>query len=327
MTRGFFVKEQGGTVIAAAKLSGSAYLWEGGYGEKILKAYKEETENDYLQALLEKNSPEQKQMLKKIRPEWYRKTTNSSPEDIFMEYGYVLREDRLFVYNWGELLFSVRRDTADIWLFIIQNLKRIYLAYLYSEEKLCIAYEKEEKMFAQLQKRIEAGCTIEELESELPPADYDPMILYDDHCMDATYEPDRPAYLKRLEVNNMEIQFIVTKEDKEWRITLQLPYMRTPILNKYSSEASAVADLRRFVCKNTEQVVSFTKVYKYVKKQLGAMRKMETFDGQVYRKELLDMYDVQPWLGSQEGFSIDIIIRELSDSWKRYHKNQICRNL
>ena len=35
-------------------------------------------------------------------------------------------------------MFSVRRNTADIWLFIIQNLKRIYLAYLYSKEKLCI---------------------------------------------------------------------------------------------------------------------------------------------------------------------------------------------
>ena len=30
MTRGFFVKKQGGTVIATAELFGSAYLSEGG---------------------------------------------------------------------------------------------------------------------------------------------------------------------------------------------------------------------------------------------------------------------------------------------------------
>ena len=57
------------------------------------------------------------------------------------------------------------------------------------------------------------------------------------------------------------------------------------------------------------------------------MREMETFDGDIFRKVLSDIYDIQPWLGVQEDFSIDIIIRELSDSWKRHHKNQICRNL
>ena len=72
----------------------------------FLKEVKEGTENDYLQALLGRSSPEQKQRLKEIRSEWYRKTTNSSPEDIFMEYGYVLREDRLFAYNWGSYCFQ-----------------------------------------------------------------------------------------------------------------------------------------------------------------------------------------------------------------------------
>ena len=117
MTTGYIVQESAGKVVKAAYLSDYAYL-QGGWGETIIDAFSRSEEQNLLDRLFQECPvPE----FKHIQPEWYRKTKQSEDDDLYPAYAYVLRENALSVYYYGRFLFRVTKETAEVWLRVIQN--------------------------------------------------------------------------------------------------------------------------------------------------------------------------------------------------------------
>lgn len=317
MTRGYFVVEKKGKITEAAELSGSAYL-SGGYGENILTAFHQGRAEMYLRELYEGMSRQAQKDIHRICPEWYRKTKYTGKQDYIEEYGYVLRNKSLTVYNYGKKLFDTTQENASIWLFVIKNLERFINTYLYSEERLDINYGNKKKMFAMLSERIVQGCTIEELDRELRPVEFVPMLLRDDHCMDVWYRPERPAYKKILEIGNRKITFIVSKSYRKWKIRIQLPYIRVGLLGEYSSEKKAMDILRSFCKENRVLLERYAEVFVYVEKLFELMKDDKNFDIANCKEKLEQMYKEKPWLHIGDYFSVEEIIKELKLRGKRY---------
>ena len=316
MTRGFFTFEENNRITKAVELSGSAYLQDG-YGEEIVEAYKNGKEESYFKSLYKQMNSEQKKELSEICPSWYRETETAVLNNVYSDYGYVIRNGKLYVYNSGVLLFSVKRDTAAIWLFVIRNLTRCYWTYLYDKEKMSVAYEKSKSMFSMLKKKIEKGYTADELEKELCPKDFCPLILDNYHCMDVWYREKQPAYIKTLQIEGRTIEFIVSMQFNKWRVYLQLPYIRVSILQKYKSEQEAVQHLRQFILSaDSLELTRFADVFEYVKKKLKEVSK-ETFSVEKQREELTAMYRKQKWFCTGIPFTVDDIMREISEKYLR----------
>lgn len=316
MTRGYFVVEKRGKITDAAELSGSAYL-SGGYGENILTAFHQGRAEMYLRELYEKMSHQAQKDIKRIYPEWYRKTAYTGKQDYIAEYGYVLQDKSLIVYNYGKKLFDTTQENAYIWLFVVKNFKRFIDTYLYSEERLDINYCNEKKMFAMLSERIAKGCTIEELDKELRPIEFMPMLLRDDHCMDVWYRPERPAYKKILQIGNRKITFIVSKSYGKWEIHIQLPYVRVGLLKKYPSESETMDALRSFCGEKRVLLERYAEVFVYVETLFKAVKKDRNFDFAGCEEKLEQMYKEQPWLHIGNYFSVEEIIKELKLKGKR----------
>lgn len=119
MTRGYYVIEKGNQVLKAVYLSGDAYL-DCGYGERILKAFAEDRETEYLDYLFDEITPQEKEDVRDIVPEWYRITKKSNHRP-YIDYGYVLKNNTLRVYYYGKLLFVVKKDTANKWINAIKH--------------------------------------------------------------------------------------------------------------------------------------------------------------------------------------------------------------
>ena len=236
MTRGYFVLEQSGTVVKAAYLPADAYL-QYGYGQEIVKAYAEGNEMELLEQFHERTD---KRDIDHIRPGWYRETVYSGKDDFIEEFGYVLTNSSLSIYNFGKFLFRTNKEHAKTWLEVINNLDRFELAYLYSEDKLCYQWNQYHTMFRDIARKINEGKSFQELEQLLKDKNYIPSLLKDDHLIDVFDMPDRPAYQKRWNKGNASATFIVMREYRKWKVLLQLPFCRIPILSDYSIEKKAV---------------------------------------------------------------------------------------
>lgn len=188
MTRGFFVLEKSNKVVKAAILSSDSYLYEG-YGCEILRHFLFGTAERFLDELRGSMTSEQERELLEIRPEWYRKTKRTRKGDVLAEYGYVLRNNCLTVYHYGERLFVADKDTVGLWIFIVENLLRVENTYLYNEETLSMEYGRTNEMFSILSDKIQSGCTPKELEAEWRPGNFVPTTLSDGHCIDVWHSP------------------------------------------------------------------------------------------------------------------------------------------
>ena len=229
----------------------------------------------------------------------------------------MIRSGKLYVYNNGDLFFSVKRETSDVWLYVIRNLSRCYWTYLYDKEKMSIGYEKSKSMFSMLEKKIEKGCTTDELEKELCPEDFCPLIFEDYHCMDVWYREKQPAYIKTLHIEGRKIRFIVSMQFNKWKVYLQLPYIRVPILQKYNSEKVAVQHLRQFILSvDTPELTRFADIFEYVKEKMREVEK-EAFSLENQREELTAMYRKQKWFCTGIPFTVDDIMQEMS---REYHR-------
>ena len=88
MTRGYYVLETGNKILEAAYLSGDAYLCEG-YGEKIIRAFSENKETEYLHQLIAEMTDYDQENVTDLVPECYR-ITKKSEDRPFVNYSYVL---------------------------------------------------------------------------------------------------------------------------------------------------------------------------------------------------------------------------------------------
>ena len=130
-----------------------AYL-DNGYGEKIIRAFAEKQELKFWEKTYQNLDSMDKRNIQSIKPEWYRKTTHSSKGDIFSEYAYVVRGEKLRAYHYGKLLFCLKREDAEIWLYLLKNMQQLIDHFLYSGELLEYQWKNYFSMFQFLQKKI-----------------------------------------------------------------------------------------------------------------------------------------------------------------------------
>ena len=105
MTRGYYVLEKGNKILEAAYLSADAYLC-GGYGEKIIQAFSENREIEYLHQLIHEMTNFDRENMTDLVPECYL-ITKKSEDRPFVDYSYVLKNNTLRVYYYGKLMFVI----------------------------------------------------------------------------------------------------------------------------------------------------------------------------------------------------------------------------
>ena len=312
MTRGYFVLEQSGTVVKAAYLPADAYL-QYGYGQEIVKAYAEGNEMELLEQFHERTD---KRDIDHIRPGWYRETVYSGKDDFIEEFGYVLTNSSLSIYNFGKFLFRTNKEHAKTWLEVINNLDRFELAYLYSEDKLCYQWNQYHTMFRDIARKINEGKSFQELEQLLKDKNYIPSLLKDDHLIDVFDMPDRPAYQKRWNKGNASATFIVMREYRKWKVLLQLPFCRIPILSDYSSEKKAVEEIRQLLINKELEMESFSEVFRLIEKYKIDPTTQE--EDLTELRELLENKEQQsPWFAHQSRFTIERIMEEVLQRMRR----------
>ena len=312
MTRGYFVLEQSGIVVKAAYLPSDAFL-QYGHGQEIIKAYAEGNEMKLLEKFHKKTDIRE---IAHIRPGWYRKTVYSGKNDSFEEYGYVLTDSCLSIYNYGKFLFRINKEYAKTWLEVINSLDRFELAYLYSEDKLCYHWNQYRSMFRDIAQKINEGKSFMDLEQLLKDKNYIPSLLKDDHLIDVFHMPGRPAYQKWWNKGDASATFIVMREYGKWKVFLQLPFCRIPILSVYNSEKKAVEAIRQLLISKEPEMESFSEVVQLIEKYKTDPTIQEK-DLTGFRKLLENKEQQRPWFAHQSRFTIDWIIEELLQRMRR----------
>ena len=318
MTRGYYVIEKGSQVLKAVYLSGDAYL-DRGYGERILKAFAKDRETEYLDYLFDEMMPHEKEDIRDIIPEWYRITKKSNHRPC-IDYGYVLKNNTLRVYYYGKLLFVVKKDTANKWIDAIKHTNELYNHYLYSNEKLRILYENEHQMWRQLQTRFDSdeGLT----PTDLLPQTYSDFELYDDHCVDVWYLYDTPSYEKKLSIRGIgDIKFIATWRYSQWKLYIQLPYMRAAILGAFKTETAAMKKLRELIREKADGLKEFAIIANKYNRIAGNIRigidgkDVRPFDD--FTKDFQDYLDAHTWFTVRGHFNKKEIMKELRGTYDR----------
>ena len=312
MTRGYFVLEQAGAVVKAAYLSGDAYL-QYGHGQEIIEAYAKGNEMKLLEELHKRTDIRE---IAHIRPGWYRKTAYAGKDDSFEEYGYVLTDSSLSIYNYGKLLFRTNKEHAKIWLEVINSLDRFELAYLYSEDKLCYHWNQYRSMFRDITSKINDGKSFMDLEQLLKDKNYIPSLLKDDHLIDVFSMPGRPAYQKWWNKGDASATFIVIREYGKWKVFLQLHFCRIPILSAYNSEKKAVEAIRQLLISKEPEMESFSEVVQLIEKY-KTNPVIQEKDLMGLRKLLENKEQQSPWFAHEIRFTIDWIIEELLRRMRR----------
>mgnify|MGYP000611285042 CR=1 FL=1 len=311
MTRGYYVKEQGGKVINAVYLSSDAYL-QNGYGERIIEAFmlgKEEQMMDSIAASMD--SADKKNMLY-VKPEWYRKTVNSKIDAFYEEYGYVLRnpkEPKLVVYHHGKRLFALSRKEAPRWLYFVQNLSKLIDGWIYSQEKLNYEWENYGAMFHFIEEKIKLGMDEKELHYYMRE-NREPLSFFSDsHLMDAWYRPEKPAYQKVWKKGMNTVEFIVSKEWNKWQVYVQLPFCRSRIMQEYTSEKQACRALLQLIKEQEPWLINFAKISTYFTEISEKIRegKTELKEVEIYLKE---QEKSNPWFLENDNFSVVSIMSE-----------------
>lgn len=325
MTRGYYVLEKGNKIPEAAYLSGDAYLCEG-YGEKIIRAFSENKETEYLHQLIAEMTDYDQENVTDLVPECYR-ITKKSEDRPFVDYSYVLKNNTLRVYYYGKLMFVIRKETADKWLDAVRHEEGLYKHYLYSTEKLRTLYEKQNVMWKQLQEKFDSGSGL--TDEDVKPQEYVGMELSDDHCMDVWYCYEAPAYVKILTIQGIgDIKFIVNYSYHNWVACIQLPWCRIGVLNGHSfkTETAAMKKLRDFIREKSEQLKEFAiicnkyrdlvQAFQIGKKDLKNRRiDKKDFNGHV--QELCEYLNTHVWFAMGSYMSKDRILSELRGIYDR----------
>ena len=325
MTRGYYVLEKANKILGAAYLSGDAYLC-GGYGEKIIQAFSENRETEYLHQLIDEMTDYDRENVTDLVPECYR-ITKKSEDRPFVDYSYVLKNNTLRVYYYGKLMFIIRKETADNWLDAVRHEDELYKHYLYSNEKFRTLYEKQNVMWKQLQEKFESGSGL--TDEDVKPQEYAGMELSDDHCMDVWYRLDAPAYVKILTVQEIgDIKFIVNYSYHNWVACIQLPWCRIGVLNGHSfkTETAAMKKLRDLIRDKFEQLKEFAiicnkyhdlvQTFQIGKKDLSnRLIDRKAFDE--HTQELCKYLDIHTWFFMGSYMSKDRILRELRGIYDR----------
>ena len=171
-------------------------------------------------------------------------------------------------------------------------------------------------MFRDIARKIMREKSFKELEQLLKDKNYIPSLLKDDHLIDVFDMPDRPAYQKRWNKGNASATFIVMREYRKWKVLLQLPFCRIPILSDYSSEKKAVEEIRQLLINKELEMESFSEVFRLIEKYKQIPTTQE--EDLTELRELLENKEQQsPWFAHQSRFTIERIMEELLQRMRR----------
>lgn len=328
MTRGYFVEEKG-KKIYGAEIKSDAYL--SGIGRCIIDAFAKGEEKAYMEKLRQEMDEQRREELDQyICPGWYRITKKSEKDAYVQDYGYVLKGDLLKIYNYGKLFITITRDTAAEWVYLCDNEHLIDDSLLYSDEKLTHEYSKKFAVYRYLQKQLDEGTKA--IDIVFPVKRYSYMDLSDYHTMDVWYRSDSPAYLKFLKFKDIanETKFIVSWEFREWRVAIQLPYIRIPLsVQSARTETGVMKNLREYIKDNENVLRDFLLVsnkYYEVKMQMLFDSGMTSMvDVEVnnmrpfveYRNQFEAYVRDKKWLFQTSYFSVDRAITHLKEEYDR----------
>lgn len=188
------------------------------------------------------------------------------------DYTFIMKCDKLILYKDGSKLCTVRKSTVKNWLSVFQNWELLKIHYLYSSELLNFQDKKESQLYKMFEKRFNNGDGLTKEDYRVP--EHYGLFLSDYHETDVWHRPDKPAYVKHLDLpNNLSVKFIVSKEFNKWNVCIQLPYVRKTILGGFTSERKAMNALRKWILKNQEHLKEFavtTKNYEKIMAELQA---------------------------------------------------------
>ena len=302
MTRGYFTKEKNGKVEKAAYLPSDAYLDKVGYGHDILAAFSKGGELELLDKLSKESDIKN---IEGIEPWWYR---NGKTRMVFRtDYAYVLVGNKLKAYNHGKLLFCTKREDAETWLKVCENMERFIDTYVYSKDSLSYDWKKKIPMFRMISQKIEEGISFEEMEKDLVSEDFIPCFLKILPLMDVSYTDDHPAYVRTWTKDGKSVTFIAFDNYGEWKILVQLPFIRAYFLCAYTSRSKADIALLDFCKENEAALESFYEVTDYYEQ----LKKQGSFDPAKVRAALEEREKEKPWLLHSTSFSIDKILENL----------------
>ena len=309
MTKGYFVIEEKGKITKAVYLVADAYL-DNGYGEKIIRAFAEKQELKFLEKIYQNLDLMDKRNIQSIKPEWYRKTIHSGKEDIFSEYAYVIQGEKLKAYYYGKLLFCLKREEAEIWLYLLKNMQLLIDHFLYSSELMEYQWKNYFSMFRFLQKKIEEGVGKQEFQQYMRREELPLAFFRDEHLVDVWDRYDIPAYQKIWKKGTQEIQFIVARQERIWRTYIQGPYSRIAVFQKCSSEKKMCDVIRLELRKESQKFEQYAKITAYVseaaKELFGQKIKLEEIQGYLQEEQ-----QKAPWYLCESALSVTNIIDHL----------------
>ena len=162
-------------------------------------------------------------------------------------------------------------------------------------------------MFRMISQKIEEEISFEEMEKDLVGEDFIPCFLETNHLIDVFYAHDHPAYVRKYKKDSKSVTFITFCEYGEWRILVQLPFIRAYILSAYTSLRKADEALLDFCKENESALESFSEVTDYYKQ----LKKQGSFVLAKVRAVLEKREKEKPWQLHSSSFSIDNIIKRL----------------
>lgn len=309
MTNGYFVIEEKGKIKKAVYLMSDSYL-DNGYGEKIIRAFSEKQELKFMERIYQNLDLMDKKNIRFIKPEWYRKTVHSDKGDIFSEYAYVVRGEKLRAYHYGKLLFCLKREDAEIWLYLLKNMQQLIDHFLYSGELLEYQWKNYFSMFQFLQKKIEEGVGKQEFQQYMRREGLPLAFFRDEHLVDVWNRYDRPAYQKIWKRGNQEVLFIVARRERIWRAYIQGPYSRIAVFQKCSSEKKMCDVIRLELRKESLKFEQYAKITAYVSKITKELFRQKIKLEEIQRY-LQEEQQKSPWYLCESDLSVTNIINHL----------------
>lgn len=153
----------------------------------------------------------------------------------------------------------------------------------------------------QLKKSLQDSQGKDLIPTDLLPQTYSDFELYDDHCVDVWYRDDAPSYRKMLSIRGIgDIKFIATWRYSQWKIYIQLPYVRVAILGAFKTETAAMKKLRELIRERADGLKEFAIIANKYKRIAGNIRigisngkDVRPFDD--FTKDFQDYLDTHTW--------------------------------
>lgn len=306
MTRGYVcIIDSKKKVLDVLYLCSGAYLSY--YGNMILEQIHNDTLSDWM---TNEKEPDNEEEVKDFELSWIMPTKESRNHKdwCYEEYGYIYNQTSkvLKVYNFGELLYTIKEDEYEKYSYIFNNEYALETILCYDDEKLCYNFKVKinkiltDMELADIKKLVENDSIVR-------------IYLDDGHCMMLGHSESRNVYRKQVTVDGIHrcgaIDFICESFGSKWDVLIQLPYGKFPIANGFTSKNKAVEYIRDLIKKNPEKIIQTAKCFECVNTHIsdikGCMKKDDT-NGATMKINALQT-ELQALWGQQKWFTFKVL--------------------